>query len=208
MFNLSLLESFMINWPTFLCYDVSFLPYGVKITRKSGNQVEFLRLLISLMFILACWRWADIKNWKRYYPTIQFMIISQLLYRFFTNGHYYLWKLEKDIFLLNHTFSFLIVTFIVFPCTVILFLTHYPKKGPKQLMYIIEWTGLYIAIEVVMHTLGTITYHHGWNLWWSLGFDTTIFPMLRLHALFPLLTWAISALLISFYLIHFHFPLP
>lgn len=167
-----------------------------------------MRVLISLLFICAAWFWGDLRNWKRHYPTIQYMLMNQLLYRFFVDRYHYLWKIEHDLILLNATFSFLVDTFLIYPFVVILFLSNFPKTGwGRKVFYCVFWIVLFSSIEKVMDLLGLITYHNGWNFWWSVGFDVALFPMLQLHSKRPLLTWGISFLIIIFYLVYFHVPI-
>ncbi|MDN3015742.1 hypothetical protein PH210_05910 [Paenibacillus sp. BSR1-1] len=167
-----------------------------------------MRLLLSAIFILACWRWANIKNWKQYYPTILYAVVLQLLYRFFVDGDYFLWKIEDDIFLLNETFSFLIITFVIFPCSVFLFLSRYPKHWMKQILYLAGWGALSVMIETGMFLFERVTYHNGWNYWWSMAFDLTMYPMIRFHDVKPIPAWIVSFLMTAFYVIYFNVPLP
>jgi len=166
-----------------------------------------LRIILSLIFIAACWRWGDLKNWRKYYPTILYMIINQLLYRFFVNGRYFLWRVENDFFLLNETFSFLFITFLIFPFMVMLFLANYPKTFNKKLFHFLLWIVIALGIETGAYLAGRITYHHGWNIWWSVAFNISIFPMLRFHFVKPIPAWIVSFLFAAFYIYYFHIPL-
>lgn len=166
-----------------------------------------MRILLSLLFICATWLWGDVKHWKRYYPSIQYMLMNQLLYRLFVDRHYYLWKIEPDLILMNSSFSFLVNTFLIYPFVVILFLTNFPKVvWGRKVSYCFFWVVLFSVIEKGMNLMGLITYHNGWTYWWSVGFDVTLFPMLKLHSKRPLLTWGISFVFITFYLVYFHVP--
>ena len=163
---------------------------------------------MAAILIFVCWHWGDVKNWKQYYPTILYFVINQLLYRYFVDGDHFLWKLEDDFFLLNGTFSFLIVTFVLFPCFVILFLSHYPKPWKKQILYLVGWGCLSATIETIMFLLGRVTYHNGWNYGWSIAFDFTMYPMTRFHDVKPIPAWIVSFINAGFYIIYFHVPLP
>lgn len=166
-----------------------------------------LRVVLCLTLVLCCWKFGDIKNWRKYYPTILYLIVNNLLYSFFVNGKYFLWKLKPD-FLLNHTFSVLIQTFINFPCIVILFLTYLPKNRKNQIMYLLISGVILIGIEGIMFIGGKITYHNGWNFWWSIAFNFLWVIMLRFHYLKPIPAWLVSFLFTAFFVIYFHVPLP
>jgi hypothetical protein len=133
--------------------------------------VLLLRVILCLTLVFCCLKFGEIKNWRNYYPTILYIIANNLLYNFFVSGKkYFLWKLEPD-FLLNHTFSFLVQSFIIFPCIVILFLTYLPKSQKKAIIYLIISASILIGIETIMYIAEKITYHNGWNYWWSVAFN-------------------------------------
>ena len=166
-----------------------------------------MRTALCLILLLCCWKWGDLKNWEKYYPTILYMIVNQLLYIFFVDGHFFLWKLESENFLLNRTFSVLVVAFMIFPCIVILFLSHLPKLRKQQIIHLMLWGIILCGIEGVMHLTGRITYYHGWNYWWSIAFNFLIVIMLRLHYLKPIPAWLFSVLFTAFFVIYmFRYP--
>jgi hypothetical protein len=167
-----------------------------------------LRTVLCLTLLLACWKWGDIKNWEKYYSTILYMIVNNLLYRFIIDGKYFLWKLENEHFVLNHTFSFLVQTFLIFPCIVILFLSHLPKSKKKLIIHLIISATILVGIETVMYISGMITYHHGWNYLWSIAFNFIIVIMLWFHFLKPIPAWLVSFLFTAFFISYFHVPFP
>ncbi len=150
--------------------------------------------LSAPFFIFCCWKWGDWKNWKVYYPTILYVILVDFLTNFLT-AHYPLWEFNYKI--VNHTLSDIFIAFTVFPSTVILFLSHYPRKPIRQAFHILLWAGLYILLEALCTWQGLFLAQNGWNLWWSSGFDVMMFVMIRLHYQKPLLAWPISAALIT-----------
>ena len=166
-----------------------------------------LRVVLLLTVVLCCWKFGDIKHWRKYYPTILYLIINNLLYCFFVNGKYPLWRLEPD-FLLNQTFSVLIQTFVIFPCIVILFLSYLPKNRKNQIMYLIISGSVLVGIEAIMYIAGKITYHNGWNFGWSIVFNFIWVIMLRFHYFKPIPAWLVSFLWTAFFVIYFHVPLP
>ncbi|WP_420489469.1 CBO0543 family protein [Neobacillus drentensis] len=166
-----------------------------------------LRVLLCITLVVCCWKIGDIKNWRLYYPTILYLIVNNLLYIFFVNGKYFLWKLEPD-FLLNHTFSVLVQTFINFPCIVILFLSYLPKNRKNQIMYLLISGVILVCIEGIMFIGEKITYHNGWNFWSSIAFNFMWVIMLRFHYHKPIPAWLVSFLFTAFFVIFFHVPLP
>ncbi|WP_374978326.1 CBO0543 family protein [Neobacillus driksii] len=166
-----------------------------------------LRILLCLTVILCCWKFGDIKNWKKYYPTMLYLVINNLLYCFFVGKKHFLWRLEPDI-LLNFTFSILVQTFIILPCIAILFLSYLPKTQKKVILYLIITGSILAGIETIMFIAEKITYHNGWNYWWSVAFNFLWVIMLRFHYLKPISAWIVSFLFTAFFIIYFHVPLP
>ena len=166
-----------------------------------------LRVVLCLILVLCCWKFGDIKNWRKFYPTILYLIINNLLYIFFVKEKYSLWKLQPD-FLLNDSFSVLVQTFIIFPCIVILFLSNLPKTHKNQIIHLLISAVILVGIETIMYFTGKITYHNGWNYGWSVAFNFLWVIMLRYHYFKPIPAWVVSFLFTAFFIIYFHVPLP
>ena len=159
---------------------------------------------VAPLFLICCWKWGDWKNWKEYYHTILYFILIDFLNNFLT-ANYPLWKYQHTP--LNHTLSDVLVAFTVYPSTVLLFLPYYPKKIIRKVAYILCWVSLYTFIEVSSVKIGIFTYHNGWNIWWSIGFNFGMFIMLRFFYKHPLLAWPVSWLLITITLMFFKLPI-
>jgi cobalamin synthase len=162
--------------------------------------MEFLTALI--VFFIA-WKWGDWKNWKIYYPTILYFIIANLVSNLLTYNHP-LWQYESS--LVNRTLSDLLITVVVFPSTVLLFLPYFPNKITSQITYITKWVAVYSAVEWVYYSKGFLSYHNGWNIGWSILLNFIMFPLLWLHYRKPLWTWPISMLLAFLIVIIFGIP--
>lgn len=159
----------------------------------------------AILIFLICLKWGDWKNWRKYYPTILYVIVWDLLYNLFTINHP-LWRLEHPV--LKHTFSDLLLAFVSFPSYILLFLPNIPEYSiVKQILHIAFWAFLLSLFEAISIALHTISYHNGWNFWWSVGFNVTTFSMIRLHYENPLLAWPISVLLFLIVMMIFKLPL-
>jgi hypothetical protein len=99
------------------------------------------------------------------------------------------------------------ISAILYPCTVILFLSFYPKTFAKQVLHIFLWICLYTGVEYVSFLFGDFIYLNGWNIFYTIAFNAIMFPMIRLHYKKPLLTWPISAVLAFLLIWYFHIPL-
>lgn len=100
----------------------------------------------------------------------------------------------------NGTLPALLLILIGMPVSTIIFLSQYPGGKPigKRIAYNGLFVVIYVILEYVAVVLGSITYHHGWNLLWSTLFVIVMFPILRIHQRNPLRALLLSACFIFF----------
>jgi hypothetical protein len=164
-------------------------------------------IIIGFILILCAWKWGDWKNWLLYLPTIQYFIISDMLYNLLT-WDYSLWSYPHPPNLLpNHLLNNLFIMFVIYPSTMLIFLYRFPKQNlVKQTLYIFTWIVLWLAFELVMVLKGLCVYSHGWTYGWSIAFVCIMVPMLILHYKRPLWAYIVSAPITLFLLLWFHVP--
>jgi len=160
-------------------------------------------LFLAIISILICYKFGDWRNWKKYYPTILFFILSNVVCILLVYNHPF-WFYETKI--LNRTFSDLLISITVYPSTVMLFIPNFPKKLTKIITHISFYVVIYTIAELIGVKLGYFTYHNGWNTWYSLTFNFILFPILILHYKKPLYAWAIA--LISPHILFFIMKIP
>jgi len=163
-------------------------------------------ILLSLVSILIAWKWGDWRNWELYHPTILYLILGDLIYLLLSSDKP-LWQYESTV--LNVDFVELLIAFVVFPCTCLVFLPFYSKfckSKNKSIVYILFWIFIYISVEWLSFRLGFFSYHNGWNLYWSFGFDCIMFPLLILHHKRPF--WALPPTIILAFAMIYLFDLP
>ncbi len=166
-----------------------------------------LHLAIILWAMFAAWRWGDWRNWKNYHSTMLFMPFSNLIYSLLVNDrNFYLWRYQTE-FLLSVETADLFHCLITFPATVLLFLSNYPEQRGKQILHILKYVSIYIAVEIIALQIGAISHTKGWSIWWSLWFNCVTFPVLRLHHTHPLRAYAVSMLITAYLLWYFDVPL-
>ncbi|WP_425467140.1 CBO0543 family protein [Pseudalkalibacillus caeni] len=168
-----------------------------------------LNILYGATYIFAAWKWGDWKHWRKYYPTILFFILGDLLYQFLLHDHS-MWKFEpvgvdKEL-PINHTTIVLSVIFIKYPATILIFLGRFPEGRFKQIIHIATWIAIYVINEYLTLKLNGMTYHNGWNFASSLFFTIVMFLILRIHHTRPLLAWIFSGIFILFLWKVFHVP--
>ncbi len=161
-----------------------------------------MRLLIILSSAAVCYKWGDWRNWKKYYPTILFVICGDLIYNFvfhdFTLWRYTNWP--------NHTFVNLMYMFLVYPSVVITYLTRYPRKRSHAVLYVLGWAIFGVLFERIAVSFGNFTYENSWNIWWSSGFFLMGFMLIKLHYHHPIITWATAFFFLFLYMFLFHIP--
>ncbi|KOP81859.1 hypothetical protein LIS82_10065 [Cytobacillus solani] len=157
--------------------------------------------IIGILFLIASLFWGDWKNWRKYYSTILFFIIGDLLYNFLLN-HYLLWEYVPSFdkrWLPNHTFINLFAMLILYPSTVVMYLGNFPegKSLLKKILYISLWVFIYFSKEVVnLLIFGHFSHSYDWNLLWSLCFDVIIFLILLIHYRYPRIAIVLSVIII------------
>lgn len=160
-------------------------------------------IILIIISIFSCWKYGDWKNWRLYYPTILYLIIGDIACEIVT----YRMPLWSYTINLENIYSDFLVTAFIYPCTVILFLTYYPKLIKKQVIYILYWTLIFSLAEYTAFILGWFSYSNGWTIGWSILFNCIMFPLLYLHYKRPLWVWPISLALTFIVLYIFKIPL-
>ncbi|MDD9271644.1 CBO0543 family protein [Paenibacillus sp. GCM10023248] len=163
-------------------------------------------IIYSILWILAAMAFAD-RDWKPYYPTLLFAALSNALYEILCYQHQ-LWQMEPNG-LPAATIPILLLILIGMPLSTWVFLSKYPANAKllPQVYYILFFTFVFLLLEFVSVKCGSITYHNGWNLWWSLLFDIIMFIMLRIHFRHPLFGIGISVLYTGLLMFLFHVSL-
>ena len=169
-------------------------------------------IILSLVGILLAWKWGDWWNWKLYYPTILFFIIGYLTYVIVTTNKT-LWEYESQIF--YGDFVELLIAFIIFSCTIFLFFALYMKVSKRSenkimihILFFLFCAFVYTAVEYLSNTLGFFSYHNGWSIYFSFGFDCIMFPLLLLHYKKPFWAWLASITLAYLTIYFFNLPFP
>lgn len=152
-----------------------------------------IAIFYSILWILAAILFAD-RNWEHYYPTLLFAALSNVIYELVCYK-YQLWQMEPNG-LPAAMIPILLLCLIGMPVSTWVFLSNYPHNGMfhSKVYYISFFTAIFILLEFVAVKCGSITYHNGWNLLWSLFFDIIMFIMLRLHFRHPLAGLSLSVL--------------
>lgn len=160
-------------------------------------------LLVVIVYIIFAYYFVDWKNWKKYYPTIQFFIICNLLYNVIFYNHT-LWRYNAvTVDWLNHTLIDITFSFFIVPVVIMIYLRYYPK-GKKQYLYIGIWIAYFTIIEYLFYKKGLFIYENNWNLFWSGVFNLILFTMVRIHYKRPLTALIVSIPIIAILLTLFH----
>lgn len=149
-------------------------------------------LLLACLFLLACYKWGDWRNWKTYYSTILFLIAGDFIY-YFVAAAKPLWQYTTKLFPGNITT--LIIALIIYPCTVLIFLPIYPESGAiKKGCYITVWVCLYAFLEYLALKYNYMQHFNGWHFAYSVLFDYMLFPLLLIHQKKPPAAWLLSCI--------------
>lgn len=160
--------------------------------------------LFGIISIIVCWKWGNWRNWREYYPTILFLLIGDLVADLVLFAKP-LWGFNE--FIEKYTVLDIAVMLLIYPSTVILFLSFYPTPRMKQVLYILVWIGIYSILEGIGLLFNDYSHHNNWSIWYSILFNTIMFPLIRLHYKKPLWVWPISAVFCFMLLWWFRIPL-
>ncbi|MBM7653378.1 CBO0543 family protein [Neobacillus cucumis] len=163
-----------------------------------------MHLIISVLTILASFKWGRWKNWRDYHASMLFIATGGLLYEYIVQENT-LWKFHPD-FLYGHGMVVLVYALITMPLSIFLYLSHFPETWGRRIFYILLWSVIYICAEWVLLMFGRISYEHGWRLWFSFLFDLVMFSVIALHQYKPFLAYLISLPIIIFLIMYFHVP--
>ena len=163
-----------------------------------------MHVAIAVLTILASFKWGNWNNWREYHASMFFIATGGLLYEYMVKD-YSLWKFHPD-FLYGHSMVVIVYALITMPVSIFLFLSHFPKGWSERLKYILLWSGIYIAVEWVLHVFRRITYDNGWEFWYSFLFDIVMFSVIALHQRYPFRAYILSLFIIVFLIAYFHVP--
>ena len=170
-----------------------------------------MHLLFNGLFLVAGLKWGDWKNWKKYHSTILFLWFGDLLYNVLCYQNI-MWQYKESIFaqtvLTNHIIITLLIMFVAYPATVLIYLGRFPNRKWKAVVWILLWVAVFSMIEFInLRFLNLITHHHGWTMMWSVIFNVILFPMLRFHYKKPGLALLVSIPIVFFFVYYFKVPI-
>jgi len=157
-------------------------------------------IALASVAVKRAWRGFSV-----FHTTVLYMMVCNLLYWFLTDD-YLLWAFVPDL-IPNGVITELIYMLIVFPCTVVLFLSSFPNQKKGRWKHYALWVAIYGVSEFVYSVTGRIMYDHGWSCWVSLAFDCLMFPMLRLHSTRPGIAYIVSVFCAVGLMLLFRVPL-
>jgi hypothetical protein len=163
-----------------------------------------MHIAVSILTILASIRWGRWKDWREFHPSMLFIATGGLLYEYIVQENT-LWKFHPDI-LYGNEMVVLVYAVITMPISIFLFLSHFPNKWLARILYILIWSGIYIAVEWVLYKFERISYQNEWSLLFSFLFDLVMFSVIALHHNKPIPSYIISVFIIIFLIMYFDVP--
>ncbi|MEH7413822.1 CBO0543 family protein, partial [Neobacillus drentensis] len=149
-----------------------------------------MHVAIGILTILASFKWADWKNWRKYHASMSFISTGGLMYEYIVKENT-LWKFHPDL-LYGHEMVVLVYAIITMPVSILIYLSHFPKTWTRRILYILVWSGIYIFVEWILLVFGRISYQNGWKFWYSFYFDIVMFSVIALHQSKPIRAYIIS----------------
>lgn len=161
------------------------------------------QIIVTVLIVAASLKWGDWKNWQRYYPTMLFFTVGDLVSSLVTYNHP-LWEFESP--LLGTTFSDLLISLVFFAATIIIYLSNFPNQFKEQIGWVLLWVFIYTLTEIVSYYFGFFSYHNGWSILSSFLFNCGMFPLLYLHYRKPQYALAVGFLAACCLVYYFKIP--
>lgn len=167
--------------------------------------------IYAVIWLFMLWKWGDWRSWQKYYPTILFFFIGDFIYLYLLSDHYPMWRYipsegDSELGVTNSHISLSIMA-IKYPATALIYLSKFPEHNIiKQILFIGFWVLLYTVNELIDVSFNLIKYYNGWNLIWSIIFNTVMFICLYIHYRKPLIAWFIAFAFILYLWITFDVP--
>ncbi|MFS0862351.1 CBO0543 family protein [Fredinandcohnia sp. 179-A 10B2 NHS] len=167
-----------------------------------------MHLVLSLCLFGFAYFMGDWRNWQKYILTIQYVIISNLLYNYFCHD-YLLWHYKGDILPNKHSIVDLAYTFVNLPAITLLFLSHYPYLNTKlkQAKYILFWVIGSFLVEFPFVHFKRLILKNGYEYWMDIFFYIVMYVMIRLNHTRPIKSYLFSVVIILFMLWFFKVPI-
>lgn len=170
-----------------------------------------MHIVFNLLYLIVAWRWGDWRNWEKYYPTILFLILCDLLHNFLAFNHT-LWMYHETLvpyLLPNHTTISLCYMLVMYPATILVYLKYFFKTNQwsKRIFHYVLWVTIYVVAEYTNLTVGLFSHHNGWKMGYSILFIMMMFILFPIHYKKPLLAWGISLLIILLVILNFDLPI-
>ncbi|WP_042455872.1 CBO0543 family protein [Neobacillus dielmonensis] len=163
-----------------------------------------MHVAIAVLTIIASFKWGDWKNWREYHASMFFIATGGLLYEYIVKENT-LWKFYPDL-LYGLEMVVIVYALITMPISIFLFLSHFPNRWGQRFIYILVWSGIYIAVEWILLLFDRISYQNGWQFWYSFLFDLVMFSVIALHQYKPIPAYIISLFVIIFLIAYFDVP--
>lgn len=168
--------------------------------------MSLVHTLTQLTFLFLAYKFGNIKEWKKYHPTLLYICSLNLLYNFLA-ANYDLWKYQPDLYS-NHSLTEVGNSIILLPAIAFIFLSNYPEQESlkKKIFYYGKWIVGSFLIELIFVYFDKITFHHGYKYWMEPFFYLMMYTFIRLHMKRPILTYFLSILIILWFIWYFSIP--
>lgn len=155
-----------------------------------------MHTITQIAFIVLAFKIGNIREWKKYHPTLLYICALNLLYNFLAANHD-LWKYQPD-FYSSHSLTEVGNSIILLPAIAFIFLSHFPEEqGRKKIfLFYVKWIVCSVLIESVYVYFDKITFHNGYAFWMEPFFYTLMYTFIRLHYKHPILTYFLSVIVV------------
>lgn len=168
----------------------------------------YLPFILTISLLIVTWRYGDWRNWRKYYPTILYIVLVNL-FSYVLTFNYPLWLFHKTFLIPNRMLNEFRLDFLFMPALILLYLTYYPfgVARLRQFVYIMAWGTFCSLAEAFYMFTNVYTYHNGWSIWWSAIVWYLMFVVMAIHLKKPPWAWLICLFFSVFVIFYFNIPL-
>ncbi|WP_411955547.1 CBO0543 family protein [Alkalibacillus sp. S2W] len=162
-----------------------------------------MHIIVSLLLLALNIQKKTWRNLPKYYHVLIYVSVFNCLYYVLCRNSL-MWELKCKT--LSTRAVRVLHILVVVPLLILLYLSDVPKSLSKQIVYICKWIMVSMFVEFIGQKLKMISFHNGWNLYWSILIYTKMYIYSMLMVKKPLLTWMISIVSTIFFLLKFKVP--
>lgn len=136
-------------------------------------------LILTIGIVIASIRWGEWNKWRKFLPTMYFVMLFNMLYQYISASEIVLWEVGQPF--VSQFITDMIHGFILLPCLTLMFLSNFPTSNIKKVLKYVQYFVVSMIIETIAVKTDNFHFRDGWNLWWEIAFYPAMYISMRVH---------------------------